>query len=83
MTNEFTLAMRVILEQSWKLLTCFKLPGLNFTPAVFIWGVSSFGLALILIKGIITITSTGLTNSASAYVSKGQAIKSEKKSRKA
>ena len=81
MSTDFIFAMRVILEESWKLLTCFHFPGLNFTPAVFLWGLASFGLALILIKGIITITSTGLTNSASAYVSKGQSIRAERKSR--
>lgn len=82
MTSDFVLCMRVVLEQSFRLFTSFMLPGVNFSPAILLFGIASFGLAIIFIKGIITITSSGLQNSASAYVSKGQAIKSEKRSRK-
>lgn len=82
MTSDFILCMRVVLEQSFRLFNSFLMPGVNFSPAVLMFGIASFGLAIILIKGIITITSSGLHNSAYAYVSKGQAIKSEKRSRK-
>lgn len=82
MTSDFILCMRIILEQSFRLFTDFKLPGVNFSPAILLFGIASFGLAIVLIKGIITITSTGLNNSAYAYVSKGQEIKAERKSRK-
>lgn len=45
----------------WQLMTGFKIPGLNFTPAVFFFGVLSFSLAFRFIMGIINISTSGFT----------------------
>lgn len=49
----------------WQLMTGFKIPGLNFTPAVFFFGILSFSLAFKFIIGIINISTSGFTNAAS------------------
>ena len=64
MSIDFILCMGTILTQGFKLLTCFKLPGVNFSPAVMIFGILSFGLAIILIKGIISISAEGINYTA-------------------
>lgn len=64
MSNDFILCMRTVLEQGFKLLTCFKLPGVNFSPAIMIFGILSFGLAIILIKGIISVSAEGINYTA-------------------
>lgn len=46
----------------WQLFTGFKIPGLNFTPAVFFFGVLSFGLAFRFLMGIINISTSGFTS---------------------
>lgn len=46
----------------WQLFTGFKIPGLNFTPAVFFFGVLSFGLAFRFLMSIINISTSGFTN---------------------
>lgn len=43
----------------WQLMTGFKIPGLNFTPAVFFFGILSFSLAFKFIMGIINISTSG------------------------
>lgn len=45
----------------WQLMTGFKIPGLNFTPAVFFFGILSFSLAFRFIMGIINISTSGFT----------------------
>lgn len=49
----------------WQLMTGFKIPGLNFTPAVFFFGILSFSLAFKFIMGIINISTSGFTSLAS------------------
>lgn len=46
----------------WQLMTGWKLPGLNMTPAVFFFGILSFGLAFKFLIGIINISTTGFSN---------------------
>lgn len=46
----------------WQLFTGFKIPGLNFTPAVFFFGILSFGLAFRFLMGIINISTSGFTS---------------------
>lgn len=46
----------------WQLFTGFKIPGLNFTPAVFFFGILSFGLAFRFLMGVINISTSGFTN---------------------
>ena len=46
----------------WQLFTGFKIPGLNFTPAVFFFGVLSFSLAFRVLMSIINISTSGFTN---------------------
>lgn len=46
----------------WQLFTGFKIPGLNFTPAVFFFGVLSFGLAFRFLMGILNISTSGFTS---------------------
>ena len=43
----------------WQLFTGFKIPGLNFTPAVFFFGILSFSLAFRFILSIINISTGG------------------------
>ena len=43
----------------WQLFTGFKIPGLNMTPAVFFFGILSFGLAFRFLMGVINISTTG------------------------
>lgn len=45
----------------WQLMTGFKIPGLNFTPAIFFFGILSFSLAFKFIMGIINISTSGFT----------------------
>ena len=76
MTRDFTLCMQTILTQGFRLFTCFKLPGVNFSPAILLFGILSFGLAISVIHGIMTITATGMRRS------EGHSEKVEKASRK-
>lgn len=46
----------------WQLMTGFKIPGLNFTPAIFFFGILSFSLAFKFIMGIINISTSGFTS---------------------
>lgn len=60
MTQDFILVMQTILSQAFRLLTSFRLPGVNFTPAVLLFGLLSFGVAISFAHGILTITANGL-----------------------
>lgn len=60
MTQDFINCMTTILSQGFKLFTCFKLPGVNFTPAVLLFGILSFGVAISVVHGILTITANGM-----------------------
>lgn len=58
-------AINVILifpRMIWQLFTGFNIPGLNFTPAVFFFGILSFGLAFNFIMSIINISTSGFNN---------------------
>lgn len=43
----------------WQLFTSVKIPGLNFTPAVFFFGILSFGLAFRFILSILNVSTSG------------------------
>lgn len=63
MTSDFLLCMQTALSQSFRLFTCFRLPGVNFTPAVLLFGILSFSVAISVIHGILTITASGVRRS--------------------
>lgn len=48
----------------WQLFTGFKIPGLNFTPAVFFFGILSFSLAYRFLMGVLNISTSGFTSYA-------------------
>ena len=60
MTQDFISCMITVLQQGFRLLTCFKLPGVNFTPAILLFGILSFSLAISVVHGILTITASGM-----------------------
>lgn len=41
----------------WQLFTGVKIPGLNFSPAVFFFGILTFGIALKFLLSILHITA--------------------------
>lgn len=64
MSSEFLLILRTLPGLFWSLFTTFKLPGLNFSPAVLFFGILSFGLAMKLLKGVLQVSSDGIAQSA-------------------
>lgn len=66
----------------WQLFTGFKIPGLNFTPAVFFFGILSFGLAFRFLMGVINISTSGFTSYSAreARAAKREASKNAKRS---
>ena len=60
MSSDFVIILRGLFSILWSLMTSFKLPGLNFSPAVLMFGIMSFGLAIKLLSGIFTITTGGI-----------------------
>lgn len=62
----------------WQLMTGFKIPGLNFTPAVFFFGILSFSLAFKFILGIINISTSGFTSIKSREARAARRSSSEK-----
>lgn len=64
MSQEAIQLISVFPRMIWQLMTGFKIPGLNFTPAVFFFGVLSFGLAFRFIMGIFNISTFGFTLNA-------------------
>lgn len=65
MSNDAIQIITMFPSMVWQLMTGFKIPGLNFTPAVFFFGILSFSLALKFIMGIINISTSGFTNYSS------------------
>lgn len=55
MSNDFLQILSGFTNAIWTLFTGFKIPGLNFSPAVLMFGILSFGLALKLLRGIFDI----------------------------
>lgn len=47
----------------WSIFTSFRIPGLNFSPAVLLFGIASFGVAIKLVTGILNITTQGISRS--------------------
>lgn len=65
MSNDAIQIITMFPSMVWQLMTGFKIPGLNFTPAVLFFGILSFSLALKFIMGIINISTSGFTNYSS------------------
>lgn len=65
MSNDAIQIITMFPSMVWQLMTGFKIPGLNFTPAVFFFGILSFSLALKFIMGIINISTSGFTSYSS------------------
>lgn len=68
MSNAAVQVLTYFPSMIWQLMTGFKIPGLNFTPAVFFFGVLSFGLAFRFIMGVINISTSGFTSYESGKV---------------
>lgn len=62
MSSDFLQVLQGFFSAIWFLLTSFRIPGLNFSPAVMIFGIMSFGLALKLMHGILTMTTNGISS---------------------
>lgn len=65
MSSDLYLVIREIPYMIWNMIIDVKLPGLSFSPAVMMFGIMSFGLAIKLLKGVLNITSDGLSESIS------------------
>lgn len=76
MTNDFVLIMQTVLTQAFRLFTAWRLPGVGFTPAVLLFGILSFSVAISVVHGIMTITASGLGSS------KGHSDKAEAATRR-
>lgn len=62
MTNDALQFITYFPSLIWQLMTGFKIPGLNMTPAVFFFGILSFGLAFKFMMGVINISTSGFTS---------------------
>lgn len=62
MSQDFILILQTFFSSIWSLLTSFRIPGLGFSPAVMLFGILSFGLALKLVHGLLTMTTNGISN---------------------
>ena len=60
MTEDFITIMGTVLTQGFRLFTSWHLPGVGFTPAVLLFGILSFGVAISFMHGILTITANGI-----------------------
>lgn len=65
MSQDFIQIITVFPSAIWSLLTSFHIPGVNFTPAVMIFGILSFGVAIKFVTGIIDITGHGFSETVS------------------
>lgn len=75
---DFLNIMQTILPSIFSLFTSWKLPGVNFTPAVLMFGLMSFGIAIYFIHGIITITSEGVNHNISVMNNNARSLARQK-----
>lgn len=75
MSSDFILIIRTFFAAVWSLFTSFRIPGVNFSPAVMAFGILSFGLALKLIHGLLTMNTNGVSDRYVAAHNKADAIK--------
>lgn len=54
--------MRLIITQSWRLFTEWKLPVVNFTPASLLFFITLFPMIVALLKSILTLTLDSMVN---------------------
>lgn len=82
MTSDALQIITFLPSMIWQLMTGFKIPGLNFTPAVFFFGVLSFGLAFRFLMGVINISTSGFTSYQSRKINnqRKEAARREKRS---
>lgn len=62
MSNDAIQLITFFPSMIWQLFTGIKIPGLNMSPAVFFFGILSFGLAFRFLMGVINISTSGFTN---------------------
>lgn len=62
MSNDAIQLITFFPSMIWQLFTGVKIPGLNMSPAVFFFGILSFGLAFRFLMGVINISTSGFTN---------------------
>lgn len=58
MSNDAIQLITFFPSMIWQLFTGVKIPGLNFTPAVFFFGVLSFSLAYKFLMGVLNISTS-------------------------
>lgn len=75
MSSDFIQILQGYFSAIWSLFTSFRIPGVNFSPAIMIFGILSFGLALKLMHGILTMTTNGISDRYEAIHNKAQDIK--------
>lgn len=75
MSNDAVQVLTLFPKIIWQLFTGFKIPGLNFTPAVFFFGVLSFSLAYRTLRSIITLSSSGFAMDSFNAVKKHKSLK--------
>lgn len=75
MSEDFVRIIATFFNSIWSLFTGFRIPGVNFSPAVMMFGILSFGLALKLIHGLLTMTTNGVSDRYVAAHNKADAIK--------
>lgn len=62
MSHDAELILGFFPQIIWKLFTGFKIPGLNFTPATFFFGILSFSLAFKFITSILNVSTSGFNS---------------------
>lgn len=58
MSSDFLQILQGFTSSIWTLFTSFKIPGLNFSPAVLLFGILSFHLAIKMLSGIFNVTTS-------------------------
>lgn len=58
MSSDFLQILSGFTNAIWTLFTSFKIPGLNFSPAVLLFGILSFHLAIKFLSGVFNVTTS-------------------------
>lgn len=74
MSNDLIIIYQRFFTSLWSLFTAFRIPGVNFSPAIMLFGILSFFLALKLIHGLLTMTTNGVSDRYVNAHNKAQSI---------
>lgn len=64
MNQDAVLFFSTVPKLIWSLFTSFKIPGLNFTPAVLIWGILSFRVLIWAMQNVFGLGMDSLSSMA-------------------